>query len=377
MRENTTHKPRSPRAIAAVGKALLAATVLLAAAACQPIAPAPVDASGNATMSADTTPAGSAPQGLPGAVKGTLIEPTGFTRQTHDPVLAREGDTYYVFSTGARIPFLCSKDKIEWEFCGRVLDEYPPWTKEVNPNLADAWAPDISYVDGRWLLYWAASSFGSQESAIGLLTNTTLDPNNPDYAWVDQGVVLRSHTGDRWNAIDANLVLDEDGAPWLAWGSFWQGIWMRRIDPATGHFLAEDETYHHLADRSTTVQGPPAIEAPFLVRRGPYWYLFASFDQCCQGVASTYNVRVGRSETLTGPYVDRDGVPMLEGGGTRILEAYDVWKGPGHNGILIEDGVYWMPYHAYHGQLNGVPYLRLEALGWTEDGWPLLASQEE
>ena len=81
-----------------------------------------------------------------------------------------------------------------------------------------------------------------------------------------------------------------------------------------------------------------AIEAPFIVSRDGKWYLFVSFDQCCQGIDSTYNVRVGRSDALTGPYVDRDGVPLTEGGGTLILSAYGQWKGPGHNGMLIEDG---------------------------------------
>lgn len=115
----------------------------------------------------------------------------------------------------------------------------------------DIWAPDISFFNNKWHLYYAVSSFGSQESAIGLATNTTLDPKTPDYQWVDQGEVLRSHAGDPWNAIDPNLVLDENGEPWLAWGSFWQGIWMRKIDRATGQLDETDSTVHHLADRST------------------------------------------------------------------------------------------------------------------------------
>jgi arabinan endo-1,5-alpha-L-arabinosidase len=103
--------------------------------------------------------------------------------------------------------------------------------------------------------------------------------------------------------------------------------------------------------------------------------LFVSFDSCCQGANSTYNVRVGRSDSLTGPYVDRDGVPMTEGGGTLILSEYDRWKGPGHNGILIKDGDYWMVYHAYDSKQNGTPKLRIESLSWDEEGWPSLPSQ--
>jgi arabinan endo-1,5-alpha-L-arabinosidase len=140
------------------------------------------------------------------AFTGTMLEPQGFIQRTHDPVIARAGDTYYVFSTGSRIPFICSKDKINWEFCGRVFEKDPAWIREINPNLVDIWAPDISYFNDEWHLYYAASSFGSQNSAIGLATNATLDPNSPDYNWVDRGIVLRSREGDPWNAIDANLV---------------------------------------------------------------------------------------------------------------------------------------------------------------------------
>jgi arabinan endo-1,5-alpha-L-arabinosidase len=309
--------------------------------------------------------------------KGTMIEPEGFIQRIHDPVIAQETDTYYVFSTGSRIPFICSKDKIVWEFCGRVFESNLPWTRDVNPNLVDIWAPDISFFNNQWHLYYAVSSFGSQDSAIGLATNTTLDPESPDYEWVDQGEVLRSHPGDRWNAIDPNLVLDENGEPWLVWGSFWQGIWMRKIDSSTGQLDVNDSTYHHLADRSRGPDNTSAIEAPFIIFRDGKWYLFVSFDQCCQGVDSTYNVRVGRSDALTGPYVDRDGVPLTEGGGTLLLSAYGQWKGPGHNGMLFEDGVYWIVYHAYDEKQIGIPKLRIESLSWDANGWPSLPSQTQ
>jgi arabinan endo-1,5-alpha-L-arabinosidase len=307
-------------------------------------------------------------------IKGTIIEPEGFIDRVHDPVIAHEADTYYVFSTGSRIPFICSKDKVVWEFCGRVFEKNPVWTREVNPNLGDIWAPDISFFNNQWHLYYAVSSFGSQDSAIGLATNAALDPNSSDYQWVDQGEVLRSRPGDQWNAIDANLVLDENGEPWLAWGSFWQGIWMRKIDSSTGKFAENDSTYHHLADRSTGPDNTSAIEAPFIISREGKWYLFVSFDKCCQGNQSTYNVRVGRSDTLKGPYIDRNGVPLIEGGGTLTLSAYDKWIGPGHNGILLEDGAYWMAYHAYAAS-SGISSLRIESLSWDAEGWPSLPSQ--
>jgi arabinan endo-1,5-alpha-L-arabinosidase len=318
---------------------------------------------------------------LPTQVKKTagppsvMIEPEGFTQRVHDPVIAHDGGMYYVFHTGNRIPFVCSPDMKTWEFCGRVFEQDPEWTHEINPELVDIWAPDISFFNKQWHLYYAVSTFGSQNSAIGLATNTTLDPKSPDYAWKDQGLVLRSKPGDKWNAIDPNLVLDENGQPWLVWGSFWQGIWMHKVDAASGMLDKADNEYHHLADRSTGPGSTTAIEAPFIVRHDNQWFLFASFDQCCQGVKSTYNVRVGRSSSLQGPYIDKDGVDMLKGGGTLILSAYGQWKGPGHNGMLIENGIYWMVYHAYDADQVGIPKLRIESISWDEAGWPNLGSQ--
>lgn len=308
---------------------------------------------------------------------GVMLEPDGFIQRVHDPVIAHENNKYYVFSTGSRIPLICSSDMLTWEFCGRVFESNPAWTREINPALTDIWAPDISYFNNRWHLYYAVSTFGSQKSAIGLATNLTLDPENPDYGWVDEGEVLSSKPGDPWNAIDPNLVIDQDGETWLAWGSFWSGIWMHKIDPATGKFATDDDTNYHLADRSNAPGSSTAIEAPFIVQRGSMWYLFVSFDQCCQGVNSTYNVRVGRSDALSGPYVDREGVPLTEGGGTRILSEYGQWKGPGHNGVLVEDGVYWMVYHAYDAKQIGVPKLRIESISWDTEGWPSLPSQNQ
>lgn len=313
----------------------------------------------------------------PAEYVGVMLEPEGQIQQIHDPVMAFADGIYYVFSTGRRLPVICSADKITWESCGRVFFRNPAWTRDINPNLNDIWAPDISFFNNKWHLYYAVSNFGTQNSAIALATNTTLDLESPDFEWVDQGIVLRSQPGDPWNAIDANVVIDEEGEPWLAWGSYWSGIWLGKIEAATGQLAGEAPDFHHLANRSAGAEGNPAIEAPFIVKRGETWYLFASFDQCCQGAASTYNVRVGRSDSLTGPYVDRDGVPMTEGGGTRILGAYGRWQGPGHNGILIEEDAFWMVYHAYDSQQNGVPKLHLESLSWDADGWPSLPSQKE
>jgi arabinan endo-1,5-alpha-L-arabinosidase len=141
-------------------------------------------------------------------------------------------------------------------------------------------------------LYYSVSSFGSRNSAIGLATTRTLDPSSPEYRWTDEGMVLRSYQEkDDWNAIDPNLVLEGDRA-WLVWGSFWGGIKMRRVDPSSGKLSGADETMHSLSSRPREQPINGSVEAPFIVRHGDYWYLFVSFDRCCRGAESTYNVVV-------------------------------------------------------------------------------------
>jgi arabinan endo-1,5-alpha-L-arabinosidase len=314
------------------------------------------------------------PTPAPTPPPAVMLEPEGFIRTVHDPVMAKEGEAYYVFSTGSRIMILCSNDMVTWEFCGRVFEEVPNWLQRAVPGVGDLWAPDISYFNDKWHLYYAGSTFGSNRSVIGLATNATLDPDSPDYAWVDEGLVIGSAPSDDWNAIDPNLAFDADGQPWLAFGSFWSGLKMRKVDAATGKLAADDATLYALASRRGT--GTDAIEAAFILYRDGYYYLFASFDQCCQGADSTYNVRVGRSQDITGPYVDRAGVPMMEGGGALILSAYDRWRGPGHNGLYVEGDTVWMPYHAYDAKGGGISKLRIESIAWDAEGWPALPSQD-
>jgi arabinan endo-1,5-alpha-L-arabinosidase len=278
-------------------------------------------------------PAAAPAQGPPGGPPDPL--------RVHDPAIIKQGDTYYIFSTGNGISMRRSPDLVNWEMLPPVFadlpDMLPPWAAEAVPGVRNIWAPDIAYFNRIYHLYYSLSTFGSNRSVIGLATNRTLDPADPDYRWEDQGKVVESFSGvSTHNAIDPNVVFDERRQPWLSWGSFWGGVKMRRLNAATGLVSAEDTTLYSLAARTSVeaAQGnnrPRSVEAPFIVRRGEYYYMFLSFDRCCAGVRSTYNIRVGRSEEVTGPYVDEHGVRMTRGGGTLLLAGAGRVRGPGHN----------------------------------------------
>lgn len=309
-----------------------------------------------------------------------MLPVEGDISPVHDPVLAKHADAYYLFVTGGRngrgvLPIRRSPDLLAWKQIGFVFpDALPAWTSTEVPRANNAWAPDVSFFRGRYHLYYSVSSFGSRDSAIGLATNRTLDPASPDYAWVDEGMVLRSFADrDDWNAIDPNIVVEDERNIWMNWGSFWGGIKMRRIDPETGLLSTADTTMHALASRDRAQPTNGSIEGSFIVRHDDYWYLFVSFDRCCRGADSTYNIRVGRARAVTGPYVDRDGTPMTEGGGTLVLEATTPqWRGPGHNGFLREGTQDYLAFHAYPAQGRG-SRLFVSTIVW-ETGWPRVAA---
>lgn len=302
-----------------------------------------------------------------------LAQTHGDISPVHDPSIIGQGGRWYVFATNQfnrkDVPQFCSSDLKEWKFCGHVFDGVPAWALERIPGARGIWAPDVSYARGEYRLYYAVSTFGSNHSVIGLATNKTLDPESPDYHWTDQGLVLESNAAgapaDDFNAIDPNLVATPGGAMWLAFGSFWDGIKMRRIDPATGKLSGADTKLYSLATRRPN---QTAIEAPFIVRHENFYYLFVSFDRCCRGKDSTYKIMVGRAPEPTGPYIDRGAKPMLEGGGTLLLEGNDDWKGPGGQSIFSSSVGDVMAFHAYDG-VDGRAVLHISTLTW-DDGWP-------
>jgi len=303
-------------------------------------------------------------------------ELTGDVVPVHDPCMIRADGQYHVFTTSQAhdgkglIHWRTSPDRRDWTFRGGVMTAFPDWVMKKVPQTRGIWAPDISFAGGLYRLYYSASTFGSNQSVIGLLTNPVLDPANPSAGWRDAGLVVESRPGDTYNAIDPNFIAAADGRHWLAFGSFWSGLKLVELDPATG-LRKKGAKIRGIAGR----ERPGAIEAPFLFRRGEWHYLMASYDFCCRGADSSYYTAVGRSRTIDGPYVDDKGRALTDGGGRVLLNAAmdpsGRFKGPGGGSVVRDGERYRIVYHAYDTQRNGAPTLRIRDLDWTADGWPV------
>jgi arabinan endo-1,5-alpha-L-arabinosidase len=285
------------------------------------------------------------------------------------------GGRWYLFVTGGTLGVRSSTDLMTWNNAGSLFSSIPAWVNTaLGQTITDLWAPDVSYFNGQYHVYYAGSVFGSNHSVIGLATTTALNPMAPFSTWTDQGLVIESNApgqNDNWNAIDPNLTFDQAGNPWLVFGSFWSGIKLRRIDITTGKLSTADTNLYSLAARPSA---GGAIEAASIVTHNGYYYLFVSFDLCCKGVNSTYRTMVGRATSITGPYTDNMGQPMLQGNAVQLLATSGRYIGPG-GGTAFRDGAcYYYVYHYYDGMANGAPLLEMRPIDWTVDDWPTLGA---
>lgn len=295
-------------------------------------------------------PAAAADYPNPGAVTGDV--------SVHDPSMVKVNGTYFLYSTGNGIDIRTSTDRTAFRRVGAVWPNGASWAFPFTGGSNNLWAPDVSFHNGLFYLYYAASTFGSRNSAIFLATSTTGLPGS----FTNQGIVVQTTNSSDHNAIDPNLVVDAGGAWWLTYGSFWTGIKMVPINPSTGK--PSGSTRFNLAQRPSSASG--AIEAPYIVYRDGFYYLFVSFDFCCRGTSSTYRTMVGRSTSVTGPYVDRGGVAMTSGGGTEILATHGSIVGPGHPAVLADSDAWVLVYHYY---VSSGSRLGINLIGWS-GGWP-------
>jgi len=354
--------------------------------------------------------------GLLGVAVAVLAQPhhrgqrrMAFTTDTlmvHDPAMAWEDGTFYILSTGMGLQWATSQDRKTWVVQPTPFIEHlPQWTQDSVPGFRNhVWAPDVLRWHDRWWLAYSCSTFGKNTSAIGLMTADRLNGE-----WKDEGCLVASRENrDNWNAIDPAFVVDGQDRLWLTWGSFWDGIQIceasplndkeQMINKKTSDSLSS--LISHLsfsAKRAKTIArryqpgdtgaaenptskyaGRNAIEAPFILRHGDWYYLFVSWDYCCRGAKSNYRVAVGRSKAVDGPYLDRDGRPMTEGGGTLLLEGdKQEFEAAGHCAAYdLPTGESVFICHGYSTRHGGASILIQRDILWTSDGWPTFAGNQ-
>ena len=315
------------------------------------------------------------------------------TPMVHDPVMAFEDSTWHIFATGMGIQQMSSKDRKTWTVYPQpVMSVIPQWAHDSVPGFThQVSAPEVIKWHGRWWLAYSCSTFGRNGSAIGLLSSRSL--SFP--LWDDEGCIVTSRESrDNWNAIDPNFVIDDDDQPWLVWGSFWDGIQLIRLD-TTMHVAAGEKPRtiarrYNLTDPdgkkalstnpnppknpTSDFAGPNAIEAPFIFKHNGWYYLFVSWDYCCQGAKSNYRVAVGRSRSVEGPYLDPEGRDMRDGGGLIFLEGdKKAFEAAGHCAAYTFDHQDIFICHGYSIAHEGASILIQRPIEWTKEEWPKLA----
>ncbi len=308
---------------------------------------------------------------------GTQKLPIAYTIQgslqhSSCPEVVRYGDTYYCYIMGGGVSIKRSYDLKTWEYIGSAFPKPSHsnlpfgWQEEEIPN-GDLVAPGVYKIGQQYCLYYAATTGGSQRSFITMATNTTLDPADPNYKWVDQGIVMSSYVGDPYNCIDPHVTFDKDGTPWLVFGSWWQGIFMRKLDINTGKLDESDTTAYNIASCATT--GEAAIEAPWITYHDGYYYLFAAYGNMGRG---SYYFGVTRSENLFGPYVDDQGRSAMEGYCVPVTHAQEGVENPGHASVFQDnDGQCYLVTEYFSGTSPSLLYIG--TIEWDEKGWPYSA----
>lgn len=301
----------------------------------------------------------------------------------HDPsTMIKDGNRYYVFTTGSGIPNKYTTDLRNWTAGALVFPSGPPdWVANAVPGYDPgnwSWAPDVAFFNGKYHLYYSVSQWATIDSVIGLASSPSLLAP----VWSDQGKVVQSDAScctqpetdtTSYNCIDPSILVDTNGTIWMVYGSYSDGILVTQIDPSTGKRLNPASIGTKIASSSLSFFSN-TTEGAHLHQHGAYYWLFLNFGGCCSGIDSTYNIRVGRSVNPTGPYLDKNGLSMIGGGGTMLLESTGRFIGPGHAGIFVENGTNWFTYHYYDANNNGAATLGLTQLHWGEDGWPALTN---
>lgn len=286
-----------------------------------------------------------------------------FNHNFPDPNLVISKDSFfYAYSTQTSwkkenfggqyfLPVLRSKNLVDWQVVGDALTKKPNWKSE-----GGIWAPDATFYNNTYFLYYSYSTWGDPNPGVGVATSKT-----PEGPFTDHGKLFLSQEMGVNNSIDA-FFFEDEGKPYLVWGSF-NGIY--------GVELSEDGL--HVKGNKFQIGGN-AYEGSFIYKKDGYYYYFGSAGTCCEGEKSTYVVKVARSAAFKGPYADKEGKPLLENGGTLLLQknaGSEGFVGPGHNGDIVIDkaGQSWMIYHAFDKKQPTRRVMLLDRIDW-KDGWP-------
>lgn len=273
-----------------------------------------------------------------------------------DPtVIQAEDGTFYLYATEdvRNMPILHSPDLVNWTLVGTAF------TKQTRPRFeprGGLWAPDINRIGDLYVLYYSMSVWGG-EWTCGIGVATADKPYGP---FTDKGKLFRSNEIDVQNSIDP-FYIDDNGKKYLFWGSF-RGIY--------GIELSDDGLSLKPGAQKIQIAGT-AYEGTYIHKHKGYYYLFASVGTCCEGPKSTYTTVVGRSKNLFGPYVDKQGRPMMENHHEKVIGKNEFFVGTGHNSEIITDraGNDWILYHAVDLNHPGGRKLMLDRVRWKQ-GWP-------
>lgn len=290
---------------------------------------------------------------------------TGAGTRLHDPSVIKSGSCYYAYSTGFEndaanptgsitVHRSCTSATGPWTDVGNTWSSTPAWiTQRLGSTPPNIWAPDINYFDGEYHLYYGASLWGTATAAMGLLTSAS-----PEGPWTDRGMVT-----DANYPIDPDVVRGADGRLYISWGSFTGGAsWMHVLDENTGKLSTTDNNLWKIAT---------GVEGVSIVQNGGYFYLFGSKGTCCSGTNSTYYTVVGRSASVTGPYLDQAGNNVASGAGTVALRGTWPRVAAGGGDVYADGSSLFFAYHYYDAASSGRETLDIRPLTFA-GGWPVL-----
>ena len=278
-----------------------------------------------------------------------------------DPTIIKSTDgMFYLYATEdiGNIPIMRSSDLINWTLYGTAFSNETRPTFEPNGGL---WAPDINYINGQYVMYYSMAVWGN-EWTCGIGVAVADKPTGP---FIDKGKLFRSNEINVRNSIDPAFV-EDNGKKYLVWGSF-RGIYGVELDN-DGLSLKTGSEIKQIAGT--------AFEGVYIHKRDGYYYMFASIGGCCNGLNSTYQLVVGRSTSLFGPYFNKSGTNMMNNGYSLVISKNSSFVGNGHCSQIISDdaGQDWILYHGFRTDNPTGRVLLLDQIIWNDEGWPTIAT---